>query len=92
MAIQIIDPLMARSVQADAERRHPLFAWIIMRGLPGYAGAVIARLTTDAPTAYMMVGHTVAEVRAKLPPGLERSDRQPSDPEAIVEIWFPTVQ
>jgi hypothetical protein len=47
---QIIDALMARAIQADVERTHPLFAWIIMRDLPEYPGALAARLVTDAPT------------------------------------------
>ena len=47
---QIIDPLMAHAIQADVERTHSLFAWIIMRDLPEYPGALAARLVTDAPT------------------------------------------
>ena len=86
MPIQIIDRVMARSVQADAARRHPLFAWVIMQGVPDYPGAVLARLVTDAPTAYVLIGQTLAQVQAQLPPGLERSERQPSDPKAVMEV------
>ena len=89
MPYQIIDAVMARAIQADAARAHPLFAWIIMRDLPGYPGALVARLVTDAPTGYILLGHTLAEVHAQLPPGLERSERQPSDPAAVLEVWFP---
>jgi hypothetical protein len=31
MPYQIIDAVMARAIEADAEQTHPLFAWIIMR-------------------------------------------------------------
>ena len=89
MPYQIIDPVMANAIQADAARKRPLFAWIIMRDLPAYPGAMVARLVTDAPTPYVLIGHTLTELIAQLPPGLVRSDRQPSDPPDVVEVWFP---
>jgi hypothetical protein len=49
----------------------------------------VARLVTDAPTPYLLLGHTLAEVQTQLPPGLERSERQPSDPPEVVEVLFP---
>jgi hypothetical protein len=58
-----------------------------MRNLPYYPGTFVARLITDAPTAYVLLGHTLAEVHAQLPPGLERSERRPSDPPEMVEVW-----
>jgi hypothetical protein len=89
MQYQIIDAVMACAIQADAARAHPLFAWIIMRSLPEYPGSLVARLVTETPTPYILLGHTLAEVQAQLPPGLERSDRQPADPPEVVEAWFP---
>jgi hypothetical protein len=89
MAYQIIDAVMARAIQADAARAHPLFAWIIMRDLPEYPAAFVARLVTNAPTPYILIGHTLAVIHAQLPHGLECSDRQPSDPPVVVEVWFP---
>jgi hypothetical protein len=89
MSDQIIDTVMARAVQADAARAHPLFAWIIMRGLPEYPGSLVARLVTDTLTPYILISHTLAEVQVQLPPGLKRSERQPSDPPEVVEAWFP---
>jgi hypothetical protein len=80
MRYQIVDAVMARSIPADAARSHPLFAWIIMRDLPEYPGSLVARLVTETSTPYILLGHTLAEVQAQLPPGLERSDRQPADP------------
>jgi hypothetical protein len=50
---------------------------------------LVARLVTDAPTPYILLGHTLAELQASLPPGLVRSKRQPSDPPKVVEAWFP---
>jgi hypothetical protein len=89
MPYQIIDEVMARSIQADVARAHPLFAWIIMRDLPEYPGAFVARLVVDAPTSYVLLGHTLAELYAQLPPGLEGSARQPADPPEVVEVWLP---
>jgi hypothetical protein len=89
MSDQIIDALMARSIHADAARTRPLVGWIEMRDQPDYPAEIIARPVTDAPTAYVLRGHTLAEVQAKLPPGLERTERQPADPPEAVEIWFP---
>jgi hypothetical protein len=89
MPYQIIDAVMARAIQADAVRAHSLFAWIVMRDLPEYPASLVARLVTEAPTPYILLGHTLAEVQAQLPPGLERSGRRPSDPPEVVEVWFP---
>jgi hypothetical protein len=52
-----------------------------MQDLPKYPGAFMARLVTDTPTSYVLLGHTLAEVQAQLPPGLERSD-----PPEVVEV------
>lgn len=89
MPYQIIDSVMAQALQADAARTHPLLAWIILRDVAEYPGALVARLTTDAPSPYVLLGHTLSELRAQLPPGLVRSDRQPADPPEVVEVWFP---
>jgi hypothetical protein len=86
---QIIDGVMARAQQADAERDHPLSAWIITQNLPEFPGAFVARLVTDGPTLYILLGHTLVEVQVQLPLGLVHSGREPSDPPAVVEAWFP---
>jgi hypothetical protein len=91
MQHQIIDAVMARAIQVDAARTHPLVAWIVMRDLPEYPGSLVARLVTEAPTPYILLGHTLAEVQAQLLPGLEWSGRQPSDPPEVVEAWFPAL-
>ena len=41
MADQIIDAVMARSIQADAERRYPLLGWVVMRDHPDYPGSYV---------------------------------------------------
>jgi hypothetical protein len=89
MADQNIDALMACAIHADAVRAHPLVGWIVMRDQPDYPDEIIARLVTDTPTPYVLHGHTLAEVQAQMPPGLMRTERQPSDPPEVVEVWFP---
>jgi hypothetical protein len=89
MSDQIIDALMACVIHADAARTHPLVGWIVMQDQPDYPDEMIVRLVPDAPTPYVLRGHTLAEVQAQLPPGLERTERQPSYPHEVVEIWFP---
>ena len=88
MSDQVIDRDMARAIQADANRTHAQFAWIVQHDAPEHPGKYIARFTTDHPTIYVIVADTLAEVQAMLPSGLDRSARQPADPPDVVEIWF----
>jgi hypothetical protein len=47
---------------------------------------VTARLvTTNGRSPYVMVADTLGDIHAALPPGLERSDRQPAEPPEVVE-------
>jgi hypothetical protein len=69
MQYQIVDAVMASYLQDDAARDYPLFAWIITQNLLEFPGAFVARLVTDAPTPYILLGHTLAEVQARLPQG-----------------------
>jgi hypothetical protein len=89
MPYQTLDAATAQAIQAETAQSHPLFAWIVMRDLPEYPRLFVARLVADVPTPYALVGHTLAELRAQLPPGLERVERQPADPANVVEVWFP---
>lgn len=85
---QVIDADMARAIQIDTARQHTLLAWIVQHDLPDHPGKYVARLTLEHPTIYVLVGDTLAEVQAMLPPGLDLSRRMPDDPPDVVEIWF----
>jgi hypothetical protein len=87
-ADQIIDEAMARSVQANAARTHPHSTWVVTRDEGTYRGKFVARLVTNAPTAYVLLADTLGELHVQLPPGTRWSDRQPADPPEVVEIWF----
>ena len=89
MADQVVDAAMARGLHADACRTHPLVGWVVMRDPPEHPDRVVARLVTEAPTPYVLLADTLAEIHARLPPYLVRSERQPADPPEVVEIWFP---
>jgi len=88
MRDQIITETMADALQADAARDHVQFGWIILRDQPDYPGEIIARFATEHPTVYVLTADSVAEIRQRLPAGLERSERHPADPPDLVEIWF----
>jgi hypothetical protein len=81
---QIIDAVMARSIQADAARTHPLLAWVVVRDEEAYHGQFVARRVTDAATPYVLLADTLGELHAQLPPGLDRSDRQPAGPPEVL--------
>jgi hypothetical protein len=85
---QIIDAMMARSIQTDAARKHPLLAWVVTRDEGTYRGQFVARLVTETPTVYVLLAGTLGELHAQLPPGTRWSDRQPADPPEVVEIWL----
>jgi hypothetical protein len=85
---QLVDAVMARSLQLDAANAHVLFGWIVMGDPPGYPGKFVGRLVTDHPTVYVLVADPLAELQAMLPPDLARSLRQPADPAEVGEIWF----
>jgi hypothetical protein len=85
---QIIGAVMARSIQADAARRHPLLAWVVTQDEGTYHGHFVGRLLTNAPTPYVLLADTLGELHAQLPSGVMWSDRQPADPPEVVEIWF----
>ncbi len=78
---------MARSIQADAVRTHPLAARVIVRDQIDCPGKLVARLVTDVLTPYVLPADTLAGLHAQLPPGLVRLERQPPDPPKIVETW-----
>ena len=87
MQDQIIDAVMAQSIHDDAVRKHPLAAWVIVHDQVDYPNDLVARLVTDQFTPYVLVADTLGALHAQLPPGLIRSERQPSDPREIVETW-----
>jgi hypothetical protein len=88
MLDRIIDAADAREIDLGARRANPLIGWVVSKEDPDYPGKVVARLVTGTSAPYTLVGDTLAELHAQLPPGLERSELQPSDPTDAAEVWF----
>ena len=82
-----MQPKRSSCTNAD---KNGLAGWIILRDPPEHPSRFVARLVTTHPTIYLMLADTLAELQAMLPPGLERSPRQPADPPEVVEVWFAT--
>ncbi len=85
---QIVDTVTAEALQVSAAGAHALVGWIITRYQRAYPGKVVARLVTTTPTPHVLLAETLAALRALLPPGLERSERQPDYPSDVIEVWF----
>jgi hypothetical protein len=79
---------MAAALHQRAVERSDLVVWVISEDEPGHPGVLVARLITDGATPYVMTATSLPELRAMLPTGLERSDRQPADPEDVLEVWL----
>jgi hypothetical protein len=90
MSDRVVDAADARAVDGKARRDNPLLGWVVSKDDPDHPGKMVARLVTGTAAPYTLVGDTLAEIHRQLPSGLERSERQPSDPPHVVEIWFVT--
>jgi hypothetical protein len=85
---QLIDAAMARALHQDVVRDHVLAAWVVWQDHPAHPNhPFIAQLATASPLPYVLVGETLAEVQAQLPPGLVRYGRLPWYPAEMVELW-----
>ena len=85
---QLIDAAMARALHQDACRDHALVAWVVWQDHSAYPGRFIAQLVTTSLLPYVLIGDTLVEVQAQLPPGLVRQNRQPGHAPEVVEVWF----
>jgi hypothetical protein len=85
---QMIDATMALALHHDACRDYPMVAWVVCWDEPAFPEQYTARLaTTKGTLPYVLVGETLAEVQAQLPPGLVRYGRRPVYPAEVIEMW-----
>lgn len=74
--------------------REVLPMWTVYERPKDYPKHFVARrfmimsMGNFAITDDVLVANTLDEVRAMLPPGLYRLDRQPNDDRNIVEVWL----
>jgi hypothetical protein len=87
MSDDILTPAMAVTLHRRAIKLSDLAVWVTTEHEPDHPGVLVARLITDRITPYVLTAATLSELRAMLPPGLERIERQPGDPEGVVEVW-----
>lgn len=88
MTDQIVGAMMATAFHADVSRAHPLVGWAVMDGVSEYPGKLVGRMVTDMPSEYVLVADSLADLRAQLPPNLNRVERQAADPPNLVELWL----
>lgn len=88
MSDQTIGATMADAIHADLNRARQLVGWALMDDVPEYPGKLVGRLVTDMPSEYVLVADSLADLRAQLPPNLNRLKRQPADPPNLVELWI----
>jgi hypothetical protein len=80
----IIDCTRGRSIQFDAAHKHPCRRGSSRRTRArAYDGQFVARVVTDAPTPYVLLGTRLGELHAQLQSGMEWPDRQPADPAEV---------
>jgi hypothetical protein len=85
---EILTPEIAATLHQRALELSALAVWVISEDEPDHPGVLVARLITEAATLYVLTAATLPELRAMLPPGLERSERQPTDLEEAMEVWL----
>jgi hypothetical protein len=85
---EIITPEMAGVLHQRALELSDMAVWVISEDEPGHPGVLVARLVTDRATSYVLTATSLPALRAQLPADLERSERQPGDPEEVLEVWL----
>lgn len=88
---QILTPEAALNLHLLARDMGALMIWTVTANTTDYPNQVAARphnTVEPGPYASVLLGDTLEEVRAMLPPGLVRMERDPNDAPAIVEIWL----
>ncbi len=73
----------------DTEENDDLSMWIVFEDTPEFPNQYVARrYLLDVQTEDYVVGDTLNDVRAKLPPGLMRLERSAHDHPQIRESWI----
>jgi hypothetical protein len=87
---RILSAQAAQTLQAESYRERSLLTWIVMSA--DDVAEVVARPMASGrgPLPYVLVAGSLAELRAMMPAGLTRSERQPADPLGVIEIWMTT--
>jgi len=89
----VITAAGARALHEAARSEGSLVIWTVMRETadiqhPFCARAHIVRGDKSLISHEVLVGQTIDEVRAMIPPGLHKLARAPVDDTVIVETWM----
>jgi hypothetical protein len=87
-----IDPRYAQMVHLSAVSLGQLLIWTIYDHPSDYPDWFVARPTiirpkTSGPMPMHLMAKDLETLRAMLPDGLTRLNRQPSDDACIIEVW-----
>lgn len=89
---QVLTAADAVRIQQQCEAADALPIWLVTKRPDDYPQHFVARLFVipDARdgSQFVLIGATLDEVRAQLPPTLTCMPRHPSDAPVIVESWF----
>ena len=85
-----ITAAVAQTLQEEAHDERGVLIWIVMEGGGGHPEKFAARPVQSGAGALhcVLVADTLEELRAQLPSGLVRSERQPADAPGVVEVWY----
>jgi len=90
--VTTIEPCGANLSALHHELQALLPMWVLYSAPTDYPESWVARLWVSLPnpqpTTVAIVAPTADEVRAQLPPGLVRLERQPQDDPKISEVWL----
>jgi hypothetical protein len=90
MPDRILGAAAAQALQDEASVAGEELAWFVMTGDGDHPKQAIARPVAAGRGALpsVLVAGSLGELRAQLPAGLVRCERQLADPPGVVEIWF----
>ncbi|MFN9471025.1 hypothetical protein [Acidovorax sp.] len=68
--------------------REPFYVWTVFENPQDYLGLFVARrFNFDQPTGDVRLATTLDAIRAAIPQGLYRLERNPLDDRCVVESW-----
>lgn len=91
MRTEIIDRAMAQDLQNKAILERDLWVWTVTTGTSDFPGRYVCRphsTKLGGPFGFALISDTLDGVRAQLPWGLSRLNREPGDDPVIVETWI----
>jgi len=84
----IMIPAQALDLQRMMTQLGGLVLWVVYENPKDYPGQFVARPgVTGGMGRAVLLADSLDELRALLPPGLHRLERDPNDDPVVVEVW-----